>query len=30
MSNNATAIARDNMVRISPLKLSVLVNLLLI
>ena len=26
MSNNATAIARDNMVRISPLKLSVLVN----
>ena len=26
MSNNATAIARDNMGRISPLKLSVLVN----
>ena len=26
MSNNAIAIARDNMVRISPLKLSVLVN----
>ena len=26
MSNNTTAIARDNMVRISPLKLSALVN----
>ena len=26
MSNNSIAIARDNMVRISPLKLSVLVN----
>ena len=26
MSNNVTAIARDNMVRISPLKLSVLAN----
>ena len=30
MSDNNTAIARDNMVRVSPLKLSVMVNVLLI